>query len=60
MKRDAKRNGRAAGEARVTAAEQDPGTDAADAGSVACKSDPDAEWLAITTGDPALYIKDSE
>ncbi len=60
MKRDAKRSGRADDEAQVLAAEQVAGTDAADVGSAAQKSALDAEWLSMATGDPALYIKDSE
>jgi len=60
MKRDAKRSGRVDDEAQVSAAEPVSGLDAADAGSVARKNDPDAEWLSMATGDPALYIKDLE
>jgi hypothetical protein len=60
MKRDAKRIGRADDEVQVSAAEQVFGTDAADVGSVAQKSDLDAEWLSMTTGDPAPYLKDPE
>lgn len=59
MKRDAKRTGRADDEAQVSAAEQVSGTDVADVGSASQKSDLDAEWLSMTTGDPALYIKDA-
>ena len=57
MKRDAKRIGKADDEAQVSAAEQGFGTDA---GSAAQKSDVDADWLSMTTGDPALYLKDAE
>jgi hypothetical protein len=60
MKRDAKRIGRADDEVQVSAAEQVSGTDAADVGSAAQKSDLDAEWLSMATGDPALYLKDPE
>ncbi len=60
MKRDAKRNGRADEEAQVSVAEQVSGTEAVDGGSARRKGDQDAEWLAMTTGDPALYIKDAE
>lgn len=60
MKRDAKRIGRADDEVQVSAAEQVFGTDAADPTSAAQKSDLDAEWLSMTTGDPALYLKDPE
>lgn len=60
MKRDAKRIGRADDEVQVSAAEQVFGTDAADPTSAAQKSDLDAEWLSMTTGDPALYLKDTE
>jgi hypothetical protein len=60
MKRDAKRTTRADDEAQVSTVEQVPGTDGTDSGSAARKSDLDAEWLSMTTGDPALYIKDSE
>ncbi len=60
MKRDAKRTGRADDEGRVSEPEQVSGIDATDVGSAARKNDPDAEWLSMTTGDPALYIKDSE
>lgn len=60
MKSDAKRTGRADDEAQVSAAEQVAGTDVTDAGSTARKSDPDADWLSLTTGDPALYLKDAE
>ncbi len=60
MKRDAKRTTRADDEAQVSAAERVAGTDAADPTSAAQKSDLDAEWLSMVTGDPALYIKDAE
>lgn len=60
MKRDAKRTGTADDEAQVSAAEQVSGTDAAGTGSAAHKSDLDADWLSMTTGDPALYLKDPE
>ncbi len=60
MKRDAKRTGTADDEAQVSAAEQVSGTGAPDVGSAASKSDLDADWLSMTTGDPALYLKDAE
>ena len=60
MKKDANRIGRADEEAEVSAAEQVAGVDAMDGGSATRKGDPDAEWLSMTTGDPALYIKDAE
>ncbi len=57
MNNDAKRTtGRTDEEAQVSAAEQISG--AADAGSATQKSEP--EWLSMTTGDPALYLKDSD
>ncbi len=57
MNTDAKRTtGRTDEEAQVSAAEQISG--AADAGSATQKSEP--EWLSMTTGDPALYLKDSD
>jgi hypothetical protein len=59
MKKDANRIGRADEEAQVSAAEQVAGVDAMD-GYATRKGDPDAEWLSMTTGDPALYIKDAE
>lgn len=60
MKRDAKRTtGTADGEAQVSSARQISG--AADVGPAAHKkSEPDPEWLSMTTGDPALYLKDAE
>ena len=60
MKRDAKRIGSKDDEVQVSAAGQIPGTDATDVGPTSQKGDPDAEWLLMTTGDPALYIKDAE
>ena len=60
MKRDTKRTGRADDEAQVSAAEQVAGADATDGGSATRKGDPDAEWLSMTTGDPALYLKDAD
>jgi hypothetical protein len=60
MERDAKRIGKADDEAQVSAAEQVAGADARDGGSATRKGDPDAEWLSMTTGDPALYIKDAD
>jgi hypothetical protein len=60
MKKNANRIGRAAEEAEVSAAEQVAGVDAMDGGYATRKGDPDAEWLSMTTGDPALYIKDAE
>ena len=60
MKRDAKRIGRADDEVQVSAAEQAFGTDAADPTSAAQKSNLDAEWLSMTTEDPAFYLKDTE
>jgi hypothetical protein len=61
MKRDAKRTGAAEVEAQVSAVEQVSSNDAAGAGSAARKSDDlDADWFSMTTGDPALYLKDSE
>ena len=57
MKRDPKHTGPADDEARVSTAKQVPGTDA---GSAAQKSDVDADWLSMATGDPALYLKDPE
>ena len=59
MKRDAQRLGMADDEAQVPTAERVPGPDATGAASVAQESEPDADWLSITTGDPALYLKDS-
>ena len=59
MKRDAKRIGSTDAEVHVSAAGQIPGTDATDVGPPSQKGDPDAEWLFMTTGDPALYIKDA-
>jgi hypothetical protein len=60
MKKDANRIGRADEQAQVSAAEQVAGVDAMDGGPATRKGDPDAEWLSMTTGDPALYIKDAE
>lgn len=60
MKRDAKHTGMTEDEGRVSAAEQVSGVDAADIDAAVQKRDPDAEWLSMTTGDPALYIKDAE
>ncbi len=60
MKRDAKRPEMADDEAQVSAVERVSGTDAVGVASAAQKSDPDADWLSMTTGDPALYIKGAE
>ncbi|MDP9409536.1 MAG: hypothetical protein M3P70_03375 [Actinomycetota bacterium] len=59
MNNDAKRTtGRTDEEAQVSAAEQISG--AADAGSATRKTTSEADWLSMTTGDPALYLKDSD
>ncbi len=59
MNTDAKRTtGTTDEEAQVSAAGQISG--AADSASAAPKSGPDPEWLSMTTGDPALYLKDAE
>ena len=60
MERDAKRTGRTDDEAQVSAGERVSGGDATGTASAAHKGDFDADWLSMTTGDPALYIKDAE
>ncbi|MDQ4128437.1 MAG: hypothetical protein M3151_10895 [Actinomycetota bacterium] len=60
MKRDAKRTGVTDDEAQVPTAEQVSGTGVAEVETAAHKSDLDPEWLSMTTGDPALYIRDAE
>jgi len=60
MDREAKRAGRPNDEERASAAEQVYGMASGRDEETAQKNDADAEWLAITTGDPALYIKDAE
>ncbi len=59
MKRDAKRTGKTDDEAQVSVAEQLSGTGAPDVGSASEKA-ADADWLSMATGDPALYIKETE
>jgi hypothetical protein len=59
MKRDAKRQGMMDDEAQVSAPEQALDPDAAPP-SAARKAAAEADWLSMTTGDPALYIKDAE
>jgi hypothetical protein len=60
MKRDAKRTGKADDEAQVSAAEQLSGPVPTDVGSASEKAAADADWLSMATGDPALYIKETE
>ena len=60
MKRDAKLLGTSDDETQVSAAEQVSGSEIAGAASAAQKGDQDADLLSMTTGDPALYLKDSE
>ena len=58
MERDAKRLEMADDQAQVPAAEQAAETD--DTKAAAHGVAPDADWISMTTGDPALYIKDAE
>ena len=60
MSGDVKRNGVRADEAQVSDAERVSGPDVSSAVSAVQKSDLDADWLSMTTGDPALYLKDAE
>jgi hypothetical protein len=60
MKRDAKRIGGTDDEAQVSATERVSAIEDADPTSAERKAAPDADWLSMTTGDPALYIKDTE
>ena len=60
MKRDAKRPGMADDEAQVSALEQAPEPDAAPPTSAPRKAAAEADWLSMTTGDPALYIRGAE
>lgn len=52
--------GRVDDEAQVSAAEQVAGTEATDGATAVRKNDPDADWLSMAMGDPALYLKDPE
>ena len=60
MKRDVHRLGIPDDETQVSVAEQASGPDASDPASAARKAASDADWLSMTTGDPALYIKEAE
>ena len=60
MKRDAKRIAKADDEAQVSAAKQLSDTATADVGPATEKGAADADWLSMATGDPALYIKETE
>lgn len=50
--------GRADDETQVSAAGQVSGFASEGARETARKKDQDAEWQSMTTGDPALYLKD--